>query len=396
MSQFILSGLQVHAEEDSYSESSVLIQDGIIHTIHPGITDKNIETFAFPASYHLVPGFIDLHLHGANGADVMDATPEALAIISKALAKEGTTGFLATTMAADVQDIENTLSVIRHFVENASQKIAGASLLGIHLEGPFLSPDKIGAHLADKIIPPDIGLMQRWRSMAQNLIKLVTLAPEQAHSLAFIHYLCQQDIVPAIGHSNANYQTTQAAIDAGCCYITHLFNAMRGIHQREPGVVTAALLAEKVMVELIVDGIHLHPAIVELAYKMKGEDNIVLVTDAIRAKCLGEGCYELGGQNVTVKAGAARLADGTLAGSILPLCTAMKNMMTFTHCPLRAAIKMTAENPAKVLGLFHRKGSIAPNKDADLVVLDDEMNVVLTLCGGKVAFSQAPVAAYFT
>lgn len=382
---FTLSGLQIYAEDGIHVDANLVIENGRIQKItSEKISAKN--PLNFPSNYHLIPGLIDLHIHGVKGNDVMDANQQALTAISMALAEEGTTGFLATTMTSSQEKIENALREIKNFMQQA-EKVKGANLLGIHLEGPFISPQKIGAQCADYVSSPNIETFKNWQTLADNHIKLVTLAPEEIGSLELIRYLKKNNMIAAMGHTNATYDEALLAIENGCIYVTHLFNAMRGIHQREPGVVTAALLDEKISTELIVDGVHLHPAIVELALKIKGKEKIILVTDAMRATCLGDGCYDLGGQTVTVKNNKATLSDGTLAGSVLKMPSAIKNMMQFTGCTLFDAIKMASENPAKMIGVFDRKGSIAPNKDADLVVLDDKLNVVLTVCGGEIVYT---------
>lgn len=370
----IISGLNVYTSKSVLQNASVGIQDGMITDI--GLSRPGHHNF--PSNYHLIPGLIDLHVHGINGHDVMDATPDALTNISQALAKEGTTSFLATTMTASEQDIEKTLLAVRDYKGMQD----GATLLGVHLEGPFISPKKAGAQSEVHILLPNIEKIHHWQKLSENAIKLVTLAPELPASQEFIGYLKKNNIVASIGHSDASYAETIAAMHQGCDYVTHLFNAMRGIHQREPGVVTAALL-EDVWTELIVDGVHLHPAIVKLILKMKGMEKMVLVTDAMRATCLHNGVYDLGGQQVIVKENTATLSDGTLAGSVLRMPQAIKNMLQFTGCDLLDAVKMASENPAKVLGIFDKKGSIAIGKDADLVVVDEHFNVVMTICGGR-------------
>jgi N-acetylglucosamine-6-phosphate deacetylase len=383
----IISGPQIYTDEGILQNTVLSIEDSIIasFTMDPSIKKENV--LSFPGSYHLVPGFIDLHIHGANHCDVMDATQEALTVLSQTLATEGTTSYLATTMTASVCDIEKTLRAVRDYF-HTQRSILGATVLGVHLEGPFISPKKIGAQRADYLLTPDIEIFSKWQKEFGHVIKLVTLAPELPHSLAFIHYLREQHIVASIGHTDATYLQTLEAIQAGCGYVTHLFNAMRGIQQREPGVVTAALLSEKVKTEMIVDGTHLHPAIVKLALRLKGIDNVVLVTDAMRAKCLGDGVYDLGGQAVHVTSGIAKLSDGTLAGSVLRMPEAIRHMIAFTDCSLYDAITMASKNPAKVLNIFDRKGSIAIGKDADLVVLDDDLQVVMTMVGGKIVYQQ--------
>jgi len=392
----ILTGPQVYAEQSVLPHTAVVMSEGLIQAITAATQVKNTiadEVHYFPENYHLVAGFIDLHVHGVNGQDVMDATPEALGGISKALAAEGTTGFLAATMTAKTQEIENALVAVRDFMD-AKHAVKGAAILGVHLEGPFISPKRVGAQRADQILVPDILMFERWQQVTANVIKLVTLAPELSNSVGFIRYLKEKGIIAALGHTDATYAETVTAIAEGLSYATHVFNAMRGIHQREPGAVMAALLSEQVLTELIVDGVHLHPAIVQFILKLKTKEKMILVTDAMRAKCLGDGVYDLGGQDVAVKDGVATLPDGTLAGSTLKMSVAIQNMLRFTQCSLWDVLKMASENPAKALGIFHKKGSISVGKDADVVVLDEKFNVVMTLCSGEVVYHKktAPLA----
>jgi N-acetylglucosamine-6-phosphate deacetylase len=382
----LISGPKVYTENALLKNGAVVVKEGLIAAVGSGGKDFSADTqLEFPDTYHLIPGFIDLHTHGANGHDVMDATPQALAAICKSLAQEGTTAFLATTMTDEVSQIEKALAAVRDYMQ-APHSVMGAVILGVHLEGPFLAASKQGAQRGDCIINPDIELIKRWEKISADALKIVTLAPEKPEGLALVKYLKSRNIISSLGHTNATFDEATAAIAAGSSYATHLFNAMSGIHQREPGTVTAALLSEAVSAELIVDGFHLHPAIVKLALAVKGKEKIVLVTDAMRAKCLQDGCYELGGQDVHVKNGRAQLVDGTLAGSVLQMPSAIRNLLNFTDCELADAVKMVAENPAKILNIFQRKGSIAENKDADLVVLNEDLKVVLTVCGGKVVY----------
>jgi N-acetylglucosamine-6-phosphate deacetylase len=384
----ILSGMQIYTEQGILKNAAVEINRSVIQSFGNS-ESKSKKQYTFPASYHLVPGFIDLHVHGANGKDVMDANNEALSTIGSTLAAEGVTGFLATTMTAPAKQIESALLTVREHVKSSDQK--GAQLLGVHLEGPFISPEKIGAQNAKHLLPLDIQLVQQWQQLSGENIRLLTLAPELNGSDDFIRELKLLSIIPSIGHSNATYDESLRAIAKGCSHITHLFNAMRGIHQREPGIVTAALLSD-VTAEIIADGIHVHPALLQLILKMKGTDKVILITDAMRAKCMHEGCYELGGQEVHVKNSVAQLADGTLAGSTLKMSSAIKNMMKYTGCDLLDAIKIASANPAKKLGIFSKKGSIAVGKDADLVVLDENLNVMMTIVQGNICYSASSVA----
>jgi len=374
----IISGPTVYAEQGVLKNVNVEISQGHIKAINAFSSQKKLN---FPSSYHLIPGLIDLHVHGANGKDVMDANAEALATMSKALAAEGVTGFLATTMTAAPDHIEKALRAVRAFTLDQQE---GARILGVHLEGPFISPKKVGAQSRDHLLPLDLNYIHHWQTLAD--LKIVTLAPELPGSEAFIRYLVEQGIIPSIGHTDATFEEAMAAIDSGCSHVTHLFNAMRGMHQREPGTVSAALLSNQVTTEIIVDGVHVHPALIQLTLKLKGKDQLILVTDAMRAKCLCDGRYELGGQWVDVKDAIARLADGTLAGSTLTMPRALKNSMQYMHCDLATAVKMASENPAKKLKMFDQLGSISPEKKANLVVLDEHLNVVLTLIEGQICF----------
>lgn len=385
MEDHVILGSKVYTESGVMQNVCVVVREGRIVEIIKNSSSAPKPTLELPEHYHLLPGFIDLHIHGANAFDVMDGTQEALAGISHALVAEGTTAYLATTLTASKNAIERALKAVKDY----STDEAGAAILGVHLEGPFLSPQQVGAQNAEYLLKPDVDDIKQWQALSAGAVKMVTLAPELPNAVPMIHYLKQNQIIAAMGHTNATYPEALSAITAGCSYATHLFNAMRGIHHREPGVVTAALLAESVTTELIADGLHLHPAIIELIFRLKKKEKIVLVTDAMRAKCLGDGTYDLGGQTVTVQGNKACLADGRLAGSVLTLSDAVKNMVHFAHIHLADVVKMVSENPAKLLGLFHRKGSIAVQKDADLVVLDDQLAVVMTLCRGQVVYRKA-------
>jgi N-acetylglucosamine-6-phosphate deacetylase len=378
----ILHGMQILVEKNWLANHAVVIENKIIHSIIPQEMIKNhlpAQCYQFAAEDYLIPGLIDLHIHGCGGKDVMDASQEAMTHMSQLLAKEGVTGFLATTMTSSKEKIETALQCIA----SAMHQDIGAAVLGAHLEGPFLSQAKAGAQSLDDLQLPNIKLLTQWQHLSQGAIKLVTLAPELPDALPFIKALNTMSIVTSVGHTNATYEEIQAAIRAGCSYATHLFNAMSGLHHRAPGAVCALLLSPNIMAELIVDGLHVHPAVVELAFKIKSSQHLVLVTDAMRAKCLGDGQYELGGQSVTVSGGRATLANGTLAGSTLSMLAAIKNMMHFSFCTLAEAIQLATYNPANVLQLSTRKGKIRLGYDADLVVMDPQFTVKLTMREGR-------------
>lgn len=385
----IFSGLQILANEKWEVDKALVIENDKIKSLIPSemITHHlPARHYEFSSDCYLCPGFIDLHVHGANGADVMDASEEALRIISHALASEGVTSYLATTMTANDDHVAAALNTIANVM--ATKNHDGAAILGAHLEGPFIAKSKAGAQLADKTQVPDIDLINHWQKLSNAAIKLVTLAPELPEAIDFIKSLHELGIIASVGHTNATFEETDEAIAAGCTQATHLFNAMSGIHQRQPGASGALLLSDKVTAELIVDKFHLHPGMVELALKVKGKDKLLLVTDAIRAKCLGDGKYELGGQSVAVQDGKATLADGTLAGSTLRMPQAIKNMVKYTKCSLMDAIAMATVTPARVLGLNQQKGTIEVGKDADLVVLNEKLDVMFTMRAGKEIFKK--------
>lgn len=388
----IFSGMTILIDDQKWVTDHILVVEE--HKIKAILPKEMIshhlpaDSYEFSVDHHLVPGFIDIHVHGAKGIDVMDGTVEALQEMSEALAAEGVTGFLATTTSAPDAVLEKTLKTIPKAMN--SQK--GAALLGIHLEGPFLAPAKLGAHHSAHLRDIDETLIEHWQALSQGQIKIVTLAPELPGAIPCIKTLHQMGIIVSIGHTDATYEQTHTAIEAGAKQATHLFNAMRGIHQREPGAVTALLLANDVTAEIIVDRFHLHPAIVDLAFRLKGKNKLVLVTDAMRAKCLGDGQYELGGQKVLVTQGKATLENGTLAGSTLRMPQAIQHMVQFTGCSLIDAVNMATVNPAHVLGLGLHKGHIAIGMDADLVILDKEGEVQLTMREGSIIFQKEKAA----
>ncbi len=386
----LISGLTVHSAQGVWPRASVSIQNGVIGEIFRDAAPQSFgEHLKFPASYHLVPGRIDMHIHGAQGVDVMDATPAALDQIRQSLAAEGVTGFLATTVTESVEKINLALQNIDNYQKNISKAVAGAEILGIHLEGPFISPRHAGAHRIELILAPDLNLFDRWQAYAGGRIKLVTVAPELTGGIELIHYLHRHGLIASIGHTDADFKTTGLAVAAGARHATHLFNAMRGFHHREPGCVGAILLNPGVLAELIADGYHCHPAALDLAFRLKGKEGLVLVTDAMRAKCCGStGPFDLGGQTVMVHEGAARLKNGVLAGSVLTMTQAVKNMLRFTPLTLDDLIYLTSINPAKALRIDEKKGTIFPGKDADLAVLDDHLEVVLTVSNGRIIYQR--------
>jgi N-acetylglucosamine-6-phosphate deacetylase len=368
-----------------YIEGNKIIDIGTMDSL-PSLS-KDIQVIELPEEHIAVPGFIDLHIHGAGGADTMDATTEALSTMAGILPAEGTTSFLATTITQEIKSIEDALKNVANYRKH--HNVPGeAEILGIHLEGPFINEKRAGAQPVEHILAPNIDLFKRWQELAENGIKLVTMAPEQENGLEFVRYLDQSGVVASIGHSDATYEEAVKAVDAGAKHVTHLFNGMRGLHHREPGIAGAALLLKQLMVEIIADGIHVRPEMIQLSLQAKGTDRMILITDSMRAKCLKNGTYDLGGQDVTVKDGKALLENGTLAGSILKMKDSIQNMIQFTGISLLDAIQLASVNPAKQMGVYDRKGSLAPGKDADIVILDEYNEVFTTFCRGKIAYKK--------
>ena len=371
------------AMDDSFV-GDVFLENGKITETAPSISKAaDVHIDAAGKNWTLVPGFIDVHIHGAAGFDVMDATPEALNGMADALPKEGTTSFLATTMTQSDKAISAAL-------QNASRFQAGdaqAEMLGVHLEGPFISAEQPGAQPVEHIIVPSTDLFLKWQELSGNRIKVVTLAPETEGGFEFIKRLTADGVLASIGHSDGTWLEMQQALRAGASRVTHLYNQMSAFHHRDPGVIGTALLEDQLNAEIIADFIHSHPKSIELAYRQKGAERLVLITDAMRAKGLEPGIYQLAGQDVIVTETDARLKSGALAGSILTMDAALKNVHSCTHCTISELVAMTSANAAKELGLAN-KGRIEAGKDADLVVLDENLDVQLTICRGTIAFAK--------
>lgn len=321
------------------------------------------------------PGFINIHVHGGMGADVMDATEEALSTIGAFLQSTGVTAYLPTTLTAPVRSIENTLATIRSFAQHQ----IGSHILGVHLEGPYIAEPFKGAHDERYIALPN----GDWVRQNTDMIKIVTFAPELDAEGNFTETLTQCGIVPSLGHSGATCSCAMDALKRGACSFTHLFNAMSPLHHREPGMVGAALGSDA-YVELITDNIHVSPHLYEVVCRAKGTDKIIVITDSMRAAGLPNGNYDLGGLPVTVKDGAARIiASGVLAGSVLRMDDAIRNMHEATKRPLWEITRMATQNPARLLKKDSQKGSIAVGFDADFAILDTNLRVKQTIQAGN-------------
>ena len=378
----LISGITIaDAVEESFI-GDILIEDNKISRAAEKIdVQADIHIEAEGKKWTAFPGFIDVHIHGAAGHDAMDATPEALAGLAGALPKEGTTSFLATTMTQSDEAISAALGNICEFHASEGQ----AEMLGVHLEGPFISAERAGAQPIEHIVEASYPLFRKWQKLSGNQIRLVTLAPETQGAMEFIKKLTDDGVIASIGHSDARFEEVQAAVRSGASHVTHLYNQMSPFHHRKPGVVGAALMEEGLMVEIIADFIHSHPVSVEMAFRQKGAERLMLITDAMRAKGLPPGVYDLGGQDVQVTKKDARLADGTLAGSILTMDRAIQHVQSITGCSVNELVAMTSATAANELGLAS-KGKIRDGADADIAILDDDLNVQLTICRGTIAY----------
>lgn len=334
----------------------------------------------------ICPGFVDMHMHGIDGYDTMDGTPESLQAISTALARHGVTSFLATTMTAPYAQLEQ---VLVNIAQNSKEGLLGAQAIGIHLEGPWINPRYKGAQKEENIAIPKLDAVQKLYGLSEGLIKVVTIAPEQPEALEAIAWLKERDVIVSAGHTGATFAQATEAVDAGVRHFTHCFNAMTGLHHREPGVVGAAMYHEQLSTELIADGIHVHPAVMKILYRVKTAEKLALVSDSMRAAAMGEGTYDLGGQEVHVHDNQAKLADGTLAGSILTLNRAVGNMVTLSGVSLPDAVEMASLTPASILGFGERKGRLAAGYDADITVLNTQFDVTMTFVAGKEVYHQS-------
>lgn len=343
-----------------------------------GAAPADAGTVALPEGAVVLPGFIDPHIHGAGGADAMDGTAAALTTISETIAREGTTSFLATTMTESGEAILRALTAVRDCRETP-----GARLLGVHLEGPFISETYAGAQPREYIAAPDIDVFDRYQAASGGRIRIVTVAPEVPGADALIRHLAETGVVPSVGHSAAGVADVRRAIACGARSVTHTYNAQSPFRHREIGVAGSALLYDELNCELIGDGIHVSPEAIRLLVKNKPRGKMTLITDAMRAKGCPDGVSELGGQTVYVKNGEARLADGTLAGSVLRMNDAVRRMVQVIGLPFTDAVDMATKNTAALLGISDSCGEIACGKRADFTVLDPDFGVLLTVVGGR-------------
>ena len=332
----------------------------------------------------VTPGFIEPHIHGCGGVDVMDGTYESLNAVSRILPRHGTTSFLATTVSSPPQVLT---SVLERLGTLMTRSFDGAQPLGIHLEGPFISVAKRGTHKAANVLAPDPALLATWLRAANKSLRLLTLAPELADSDELVRVAKDSGAVLAMGHSNATFEEAGSAVQQGICYAVHTFNAMRAFSHRDPGIVGEVLADDRIFAEIIADGAHVAPSVVRLFARAKGKERVLLVTDAISAMDMPDGRYVLGVDAVDVVNGICRDTEGRLAGSTLTQEIALRNFVDWTEWSLEDALPGLTLNPARALNL-ERKGILEPGADADVVFMDKTFRVMKTFVRGKVVFDR--------
>ncbi|MEU6211618.1 N-acetylglucosamine-6-phosphate deacetylase [Streptomyces sp. NPDC047023] len=375
----VLSGARVVLPTGTVAGGRVIVEgERIAGSAHEGaaITDLT--------GHWIVPGFVDMHNHGGGGASFTSGTAEDVLRGVRTHREHGTTTLVASTVTGDLDELARRAALLAELTQQGD-------LAGIHFEGPFINPCRKGAHKEDLLRDPDPAEVRKLVDAAHGTARMVTLATELPGGLDSVRLLAEHGVIAAIGHTDASYEQTLAAIDAGATVATHLFNAMPGLAHREPGPIAALLEDERITVELINDGTHLHPAALELAFHHAGAHRVALITDAMDAAGFGDGTYHLGPLEVEVKDGVARLVEGgSIAGSTLTLDTAFRRSVTLDKLPVESVVQAISANPAKLLGLYDEVGSLEPGKYADLVVLDAGFEVKGVMRRGEWIVSPRP------
>jgi N-acetylglucosamine-6-phosphate deacetylase len=380
MRTYITNAIILTPEVTLSGKTLVLEDDKIFGLISGDFDPKDGERVIDAHGGWMTPGMIDIHVHGGAGYDTMDATQEAITSMSRYFAQHGVTSFLPTTMSATKEDISRAVDNIA----TCTQTRDGAKFLGIHLEGPYLNPAHRGAQSERLLRDAVSSEYEMWCD--SGVVKLVSLAPEREGALTFIKFGIRRGLEFSIAHSGATYNQVTEAADCGLRQATHVFNGMSGLHHREPGTVGAVLTDDRIYVQIIADGVHVHPAVVNLVLRTKGVDRTILITDAVRAGGLPDGEYELGKEKIIVKSSVSRTLSGSLAGSTLTMEAAVKNMITFTGRSLKEIIPLATSVPARAMGWYGQKGVITPGADADIVILDRDLNIQTTIVSGRVVY----------
>jgi N-acetylglucosamine-6-phosphate deacetylase len=380
MSTLQILGASLLTPEAILPDHSLIIENGQIASISSQPAEMDAPTLN-ARGFTVIPGLIDIHTHGGDGADTMDATPEAITTIARFLARHGVTSYLPTTITASAESTRKAIANLR----NLPQPADGAQHLGVHLEGPYLCHEQRGAQPEAHLRNPDPAEYADW--FEDKLVRLITLAPELEGAEELIRRATAAGVEIALGHTNADEAVARSALNLGARQATHIFSGMPAFHHRLLNVLTVALTDDRLYAQAIVDGIHIHPDVVRMITRLKSTRRLILISDSIRAAGLGDGEYDLGGETVRVQNGVTRRAyDGGLAGSTLTMDTALRNMMKFANLSLAEALPMATSVPAEAMGWSERKGAIRVGADADLVFLDEKFNVCLTMVAGRVVY----------
>lgn len=371
----VIKNVRVFGEDRTFSDGEIMIRDGVFVS-EAGVDDEIIDG----DGCYAIPGLIDLHFHGCKGYDFCDGTREAIAEIAKYEASIGVTAIAPATMTLPVEELERILTVAAAYKEEAQE---GADLIGINMEGPFISAKKKGAQDERNIIPCDADICQRFLDASKGLVKFVGIAPECNENA--VEFICQMKdkVNISLAHTNSDYDTAMAAFHAGANHAVHLYNAMSPLTHRAPGVIGAVSDSPHVCAELICDGVHIHPAVVRATLQMMGEDRIIFISDSMRATGMPDGKYTLGGLDVNVAGNRVTLvSNGALAGSATNLLDCMRTAVKEMGISLETAVACATMNPAKSLGEYEKYGSIAPGKKGNVVLLDKDLNLKMVIKDG--------------
>ncbi|MCB9450336.1 MAG: N-acetylglucosamine-6-phosphate deacetylase [Anaerolineaceae bacterium] len=380
MTKTLFIGGTIITADTTLKNHTLVIENGVIQAIQPGyISADTVDHVIDATGQTIIPGLIDVHVHGGDGHDTMDATPAAIHGMARFFAQHGVTSYYPTTMTDTAENIQRALEN----VAACPHPEDGAQHLGVHVEGPFLSPHYPGAQPPTFFRPPQPDEYAAW--MKTGVVRLITVAPELDGALPMIEALTAQGVEFAAGHTNATYAETSRGAACGLRQVTHTFNGMRPLNHREPGILGAALTDDRLYAQIIADGVHTHPAMVKLLFRAKGAGRVLLITDAMSAAGLPDGDYTLGAQSVTVKDGVARIPAGNLAGSTLTLDRAVRNTVAWTGLSLAEILPAATSTPAEAMNLTN-KGRLVPGMDADIVLLDEQLEVSLTMVGGRVVY----------
>jgi N-acetylglucosamine-6-phosphate deacetylase len=385
--RYILRARRVLTPLEEIGDGAVVVSDGVIQFVGPASAVGNAvgATRVDCGDGTIVPGFVDVHIHGSGGSSAMDGA-SAVARVATFITASGVTSWLPTLTPRG--SIAEMREIIRESLDGAQKVEDGAEILGLHLEGPYLSPKRPGAIRAEWFRGPSITEAEALLEAGAGRVRLMTLAPELPGGLDLVRYLVARNVVASIGHSDAGHGQTLAAVELGLSHATHTFNAMRGFQHRDPGVVGAVLTTDAINGELIADGVHVDPLAMRLLIRTKGEYRVLLITDAVAPAGLGDGTFDFEGRPITVRNGRATLVDGTIAGSVATFDENLRRVVRDAGVSLRAAVVMATLAPARAIRAADRKGMLAGGRDADLAVLDPNLTVRLTMARGRIVYDR--------